>query len=112
MNTFTEPSTSAYQQTSSFKSGTLPHARTTKCWSNASRNTYFRSWNSKAIRLQKRTFTCRAEDRNGTETEEKPAITESQDNKIKQTLAGLDALLGIEAQETIDKTQTEKKVNT
>lgn len=112
MNTFTEPSTSTVRQTVSYKSGgCLPHARTNNFYRNASRHNCLRSWHCRAIRLQRRPFTCRAEERNGTETEEKPAVNESQDSKIKQTLAGLDALLGIEAQETIDKTQTEKKVN-
>lgn len=60
------------------------------------------------MRLERRSLRCRAEDRNS--TEEKPGVTASQDDKIKQTLAGLDALLGVEAQEAIDKTQSEKKV--
>ena len=110
MNTFTEPSNSVHKQAMPSNSRNPPHARTTKCCSNASRHNSLRSWHCRAIRLRRRPFSCRAEERNGTETEEKPAATESKDNKIKQTLAGLDALLGIEAQETIDKTQSEKKV--
>ena len=74
----------------------------------ANRYNNLRSSHCKALNQRRRPFCCRAEERNS--TEEKPAVSESQDSKIKQTLAGLDALLGIEAQEVIERTQSEKKV--
>lgn len=108
MNAYTEPSTSSMRQAVPLRCSRLLEPRAGSCWHRPNRAIYFRSSGCKAMRLHRRSLRCRAEERNS--TEEKPAASGSQDDKIKQTLAGLDALLGLEAQEKIDKTQNEKQV--
>lgn len=107
MNTYTEPSTSSVRNTMSARWTRLPHARNAWCWTSNSRCNCVRSRRSRPSKTRRRPFSCRAEERN--DMEEKPAVDE--DSKIKQTLAGLDALLGIEAQETIAKEQSDKKAS-
>jgi hypothetical protein len=82
------------------------------CPSYAMRRQYFTGQIGRSLTAsnpgRKGAFCCRAEERNSTEN--KPSVSDSQDDQIKQTLAGLDALLGIDVEEAAKEAELAKKV--
>jgi len=82
------------------------------CLNYAKRRQYFTSQlggsHSTSTSRKNSAFCCRAEDRNNTEN--KPPVSDRQDDNIKLTLAGLDALLGIDAEEVAKEAEQAKKV--